>query len=170
MPSYLTSRASRKGGRRFYFKLRVPPECQSEFGGRAVIVEALKTSDRDSAEIEAHALAKSYLDKIKAHRLDLTRQRALALNLTASEREVLEEAGGLSGLMKALAQSRTEVAITQAAASILADLSARHEAAPDAVAAVPQGALQMRRDAVEAEAEATAALDLLQVVESVSRK
>lgn len=193
MPSYLTSRPSRKGGRRYYFKLRIPEECRAEFGGRTVIVEALKTSDRDAAEIEAHALAKSHLDRIKVRRLELAREKALALNLTASEREVLQEAGGLPRLVQALAQSRKEAAFTEAAASVLANVSAAHERAPDApdvdyhpldqsheaaaeawtktvVSPPALSALEVRREAREAEAGAAAAKDLLSTVESVVQK
>lgn len=197
MPSYLTSRASRKGGRRFYFKLRIPAECRDLFGGDAVVVQALKTSDRDAAEIEAHALAKSYLDRIKARRLELAREKALSLHLTASEREILQEAGGLPHLLQSVALSRKGTTFSEAAVAMLASVSATHEKAPNAPEIEGQpdyyawlfqnldpelpwkqvvepaaaiSALELRREVLEAEAGAVAARDLLTTVESVVHK
>lgn len=83
---------------KYHFKRRVPPEIRHHYGGKQVYQVSLKTADAVTAEREARrlrAIMDSQMQQAKAEE----GWRALATNLPPDQRKMLENAGGLKGLL-----------------------------------------------------------------------
>lgn len=86
---------------RFQAKIRVPEAIRKHYGGKDVIQKSLKTSDPNEAEkgVRAiRAIMDSQLERAKAEK----GWQALARHLPPDQKALLDDAGGLSGLLKQL--------------------------------------------------------------------
>lgn len=84
---------------RYHAKLRVPQEIWELWDGKEIFQKSLRTSDPKTAEKEIRAL-KAIMDaQVEASKADQG-VKALARNLPADQRALLDRAGGLEGLTK----------------------------------------------------------------------
>lgn len=84
---------------KYHAKLRVPHAIRQHYQGKEFFQKSLKTSDPKTAEREVRAL-KAIMDaQVEASKADQG-VKALARNLPADQRALLDRAGGLDGLTK----------------------------------------------------------------------
>jgi hypothetical protein len=84
---------------RYHAKIRVPESIQEDWGGKEVYQKSLKTSDPRTAEKEVRAIRAimdAQLEQAKAEE----GWKALALHLPPDQKALLDNAGGLSGLLR----------------------------------------------------------------------
>lgn len=128
---------------RYQAKIRIPKGIQKLYGGKVFYQKSLKTSDPKTAEKEVRAILAvmdAQLDQAKAEAGWL----ALARNLPADQRALLEGAGGLPGLLKQFERGKAALKFIDAGAPAddgvvhsdqLQIEIAEHRAASDAVKA-----------------------------------
>ena len=84
---------------RYHVKIAIPESIRKHWGDKAVYQKSTKSSDPATARKEAgriRAIINAQLDKAKAEES----WQALARNLPPDQRKLLDEAGGLEGLLK----------------------------------------------------------------------
>ncbi|TMV06312.1 site-specific integrase [Ruegeria sediminis] len=100
---------------RYHAKIRVPAELKDQYDGKEFYQKSLKTSDPRTAEKEVRAILAvmdAQKDKAKAEE----GWKALARNLPPDQRALLDNAGGLSGLLKQFQDGKRALAFMQAGA------------------------------------------------------
>ena len=117
MTSYLIERPTG-----WYFKRAVPRKLVSIIG-RSLWRETLKAGTKARAEIAVRPLIASTDEEIRKAREELHRQRQAITMLTPDERAVLQEAGGFSGLRRAIDAERKSVPFAVAAVETFASLA-----------------------------------------------
>ncbi len=98
---------------KYHAKIRVPKPIQKHWGGKAVYQQSLKTSDPKTAEKEVRrirAIMDAELDQAKAEES----RKALSRNLPPDQRALLDDAGGLSGLIEEFYSGKRALAFLRA--------------------------------------------------------
>lgn len=98
---------------RYHVNIAVPAPIRTRWGGQAIYRKSLKTSDPATARKEAgaiRAIMNAQLDQAKAEE----GWQALARNLPADQRALLDRAGGLSGLLKQFEAGKAALAFMEA--------------------------------------------------------
>ena len=100
---------------RYHAKIRVPEAIRKHWKGRDVHQKALKTSDPRTAEKEVRAIRAimdAQLEQAKAEE----GWQALARHLPPDQKDLLDGAGGLSGLLAEFGRGKAKLAFMAAGA------------------------------------------------------
>ncbi len=104
-------------GAAYHLNLPIPAEIQHLHGGKTLLTGSLKTSDHRKAGDAVTVKKAKFIEQIEGHR----RSQDLAATLdtlTAEQRTLYNEAGGLAGLLERFVRTPTALTFMQAGAPI----------------------------------------------------